>query len=361
MRLFLLLALLILTVAAERNPIKSVADKKRSKVENQLSEKSKGRRYLKKILDLPRQSSVLDKVANKETRKVENELKLRQKTIPKPKILASGICASSPQLPCCKETIEVFNAKNGPGTIADLDFPDCRPDGYYKPKQCGFGGCICVDANGKFIKGGKPGDRSIKCPSEDGCQRKGGSCGSDLDCCQPGLFCIELGTHHMPFNYCDSEFPPGYKPNLSKEKKKKEVLDKVANKETRKVENQLKLRQKTIPKPPILASGICASSPQLPCCKSTIEAFNLRNSPYAIADVSFPKCQPDGYYKPMQCSWHSCYCVDANGKFIKEGKPGESLKCPGEVLDVVADKETRKVENQFEFEKKEIAASVVDV
>jgi len=196
MRLFLLLALLILTVAAERNPIKSVADKKRSKVENQLSEKSKGRRYLKKILDLPRQSSVLDKVANKETRKVENELKLRQKTIPKPKILASGICASSPQLPCCKETIKIVDRLKRPGAIADVGFPDCRPDGYYEPRQC---------------------------------------------------------------------------------------------------------------------------------------------------------------------SWHSCYCVDANGEFIKNQKPDGSLNCPGEVLDVVADKETRKVENQFEFEKKEIAASLVDV
>jgi len=190
MRLFLLLALIILTVAAERNPIKSVADKKRSKVENQLSEKSKGRRYLKKILDLPRQSSVLDKVANEETRKVENQLKLRQKTIPAPKILASGICASSPQLPCCKDTIKVFNLLNGPAAIADAGFPQCQPDGYYKPMQCSWHSCYCVDANGKFIKGKRPGDRSLKCPGE--------------------------------------------------------VLDVVADKETRKVENQFEFEKKEI-------------------------------------------------------------------------------------------------------------------
>ena len=89
--------------------------------------------------------------------------------IPAPQILASGICASSPQLPCCKETIKTFDLLNGPHEIADLSFPDCRPDGYYKPKQCNWAFCHCVDANGGAIEGetGEPGDRrSVKCPGE---------------------------------------------------------------------------------------------------------------------------------------------------------------------------------------------------
>merc|ERR1719230_828522 len=92
-----------------------------------------------------------------------------RRAIPAPQILTSGICASSPQLPCCKETIKTLDLLNGPHEIADLSFPDCRPDGYYKPKQCNWAFCHCVDANGGAIEGetGVPADRrSIKCPGE---------------------------------------------------------------------------------------------------------------------------------------------------------------------------------------------------
>merc|ERR1712228_806321 len=87
---------------------------------------------------------------------------------PKPKILANGICATSPQLPCCNQTINAYNLINGPHMVADVSYPDCRPDGYYEPKQCHWAACYCVDANGKSREGitlpGDFGNRNIKCP-----------------------------------------------------------------------------------------------------------------------------------------------------------------------------------------------------
>ena len=84
--------------------------------------------------------------------------------IPKPEILATGICATSPQLPCCKEAISSYNMLNGPYEIADLGLPACRPDGYYAAKQCHFGGCYCVDENGTDAGGvRRQGNYDIEC------------------------------------------------------------------------------------------------------------------------------------------------------------------------------------------------------
>merc|ERR1712212_1387803 len=69
--------------------------------------------------------------------------------VAKPKILATGICASSPQLPCCEETIYIYKLLNEIFPPTDLEFPACRSDGYYAAKQCHpERGCYCVDENG---------------------------------------------------------------------------------------------------------------------------------------------------------------------------------------------------------------------
>merc|ERR1719435_707755 len=69
--------------------------------------------------------------------------------VAKPKILATGICASSPQLPCCEETISIYKMLNEISPPTDLEFPACRSDGYYAAKQCHpERGCYCVDESG---------------------------------------------------------------------------------------------------------------------------------------------------------------------------------------------------------------------
>merc|ERR1712212_719421 len=69
--------------------------------------------------------------------------------VAKPKILVTGICASSPQLPCCEETIYIYKLLNEIFPPTDLEFPACRSDGYYAAKQCHpERGCYCVDENG---------------------------------------------------------------------------------------------------------------------------------------------------------------------------------------------------------------------
>merc|ERR1719435_105506 len=69
--------------------------------------------------------------------------------VAKPKILATGICASSPQLPCCEETISIYKMLTEIFPPTDLEFPACRSDGYYAAKQCHpERGCYCVDENG---------------------------------------------------------------------------------------------------------------------------------------------------------------------------------------------------------------------
>jgi len=76
--------------------------------------------------------------------------------VAKPEILDTGICASSPQLPCCERTISIYNMLNENPEIPDLPFPVCRLDGYYAAKQCHpVRGCYCVDENGKESNLGK--------------------------------------------------------------------------------------------------------------------------------------------------------------------------------------------------------------
>merc|ERR1712121_55171 len=72
-----------------------------------------------------------------------------------------------------------------------------------------------------------------------------------------------------------------------------------------------------VPKPAILATGICAQSPSLPCCKKTIYVYELRQTPALIADLSSPTCRSDGYYAAKQCNWAACYCVDPNGNNVE--------------------------------------------
>jgi len=67
-------------------------------------------------------------------------------------------------------------------------------------------------------------------------------------------------------------------------------------------------------KPAILATGICAQSPSLPCCKETIEFYELLQRP--AQDLSYPNCRSDGYYAAKQCNWAACYCVDPNGNSV---------------------------------------------
>jgi len=67
-----------------------------------------------------------------------------------PEIITTGICSTSPDLPCCKKTIETYKLLISPGTFLDLDYPECEADGYFSPRQChpGLGVCHCVDRNG---------------------------------------------------------------------------------------------------------------------------------------------------------------------------------------------------------------------
>jgi len=176
----------------------------------------------------------------------DDQERLDHQDIYKPAILATGICARSPRLPCCERTIEFYKILSQPVAPADIFYPDCRSDGYYAAKQCDWIGCYCVDPNGKRVEGTtQPGDfenRNIICPE--------------------------------------------------------------------------------IPKPDILATGICARSPNLPCCKEMIKVYELLKGPALIADLSYPHCRYygfyAGYYAAKQCTWAGCHCVDPNGKSVKE-------------------------------------------
>merc|ERR1719411_1632220 len=164
----------------------------------------------------------------------------------KPSILATGICAQSPNLPCCEETIYIYKILSQPLVPRDIEYPKCRSDGYYAAKQCNWFGCYCVDPNGNDAEGTT----------------------------QPGDF--------RNYNIICPE----------------------------------------IPKPDILATGICARSPNLPCCKEMIKVYELLKGPALIADLSYPHCRYygfyAGYYAAKQCTWAGCHCVDPNGKSVEE-------------------------------------------
>jgi hypothetical protein len=66
--------------------------------------------------------------------------------------MKSGICAENPDLPCCKSTKQIHMMFNR-GPVADLNYPDCRADGFFEAKQCHWGGCYCVTPKGKDIAG----------------------------------------------------------------------------------------------------------------------------------------------------------------------------------------------------------------
>jgi len=76
-----------------------------------------------------------------------------RRRVPKPAILATGICVQSPSLPCCEKTIRVYEMLQGPDDIADPSYPNCRNDGYYASKQCNWSFCHCVDPNGESVEG----------------------------------------------------------------------------------------------------------------------------------------------------------------------------------------------------------------
>jgi len=74
-----------------------------------------------------------------------------------------------------------------------------------------------------------------------------------------------------------------------------------------------------VPKPNILTTGICATSPQLPCCKHTAIVHKMFNAPFRVVNLSYPTCRPNGYYAAKQCkqcNWATCYCycVKPNGE-----------------------------------------------
>ena len=48
-----------------------------------------------------------------------------------------------------------------------------------------------------------------------------------------------------------------------------------------------------------------------------------------IADLSPPGCDRDGFYKPLQCQFNGCYCVDRYGTPTSEfDHEGFGLSCP---------------------------------
>ena len=59
----------------------------------------------------------------------------------KPKYLTTGVCATSPELPCCAAYLSSYLSLSQPGRRrADLSgYPKCDADGYFKPKQS-YGG-----------------------------------------------------------------------------------------------------------------------------------------------------------------------------------------------------------------------------
>jgi len=79
--------------------------------------------------------------------------------------------------------------------------------------------------------------------------------------------------------------------------------------------------RRRFPKPAILTTGICVKSPSLPCCKQTIEVYEMLKKPGDIMDLSYPNCRSEGYYAgyyaSKQCNWFMCYCVDPNGNSVE--------------------------------------------
>merc|ERR1712168_1733518 len=102
----------------------------------------------------------------------EKQIDRRRGNPTKPEILVSGICSRTKR-PCCQRAEDVWQMKQL-APIPDLQYPDCRPDGFYVAKQCHFlAGCRCVDKNGKSVP---PKERSgrhdVEC-YEDGTVRSG--------------------------------------------------------------------------------------------------------------------------------------------------------------------------------------------
>jgi hypothetical protein len=53
------------------------------------------------------------------------------------------------------------------GPVADLDYPDCRADGFFEAKQCHWRGCYCVTPEGKYIVGTSADwDRNLVCAGQ---------------------------------------------------------------------------------------------------------------------------------------------------------------------------------------------------
>merc|ERR1712142_26054 len=142
------------------------------------------------------------------------------------------------------------------GPVPDLVTPECRPDGYYKPKQCHWHACYCVDRYGNKVDPISPSgwgkDRSWDSPSntED--------------------YLIE----------CPDDATSGHGHGHA------------------------------VDKPEILVNGICSTQPDLPCCEETQSAYEKIT--YGAQDIDYPYCRQDGYFEKKQCNTMTawCYCVD---------------------------------------------------
>lgn len=219
----------------------------------------------------------------------------------KPDIL-SGICATSPELPCCKKTLETFNNYGG---MADTDYPSCRDDGYYEQQQCGYDRCHCVDKFGK----------TITCPAYKP-EILSGICSSspELPCCKDTLEIYNKDGGDADKNYPDCR-DDGYYKHQQCEIQGCYCVDKFGKKIT---------CPGHYDKPNIL-NGICVTSPELPCCKDTLELYNkVIDGLYDdVKHWKYPLCRADGYYVQSQCKYKNgvqeCYCVDGFG---------ENITCP---------------------------------
>jgi len=294
----------------------------------------------------------------------------------KPTILTSGICVTSPQLPCCNRTKEVFTLLSGPVAIADLGYPQCRADGYFEAKQCQWGGCYCVDQNGNSVSPlTPPVDRNnVQCPGSAPvencptfctmeympvCDSKGvthgNKCSFEVAACEArkrneNLVIAKQGacdntpkcrdgeTKKMDCNDCRCMKGlwactrklclPGVNPPVIQP-----ITPPTPQKCPPGMRGMQPFCRPALPKPAILATGICATSPQLPCCNQTLDVYNMLNGPYEIADLSYPDCRADGYYEAKQCHWAGCVCVDKYGKADPTAPtqpPGNfNIQCPG--------------------------------
>jgi len=78
---------------------------------------------------------------------------------PIPVVYASelpGICPSQPHLPCCARLIRGLRLEKM--RMMDVSLANCRPDGYFEPKQCQWFGCHCVDLFGNRVDAIYPSD-----------------------------------------------------------------------------------------------------------------------------------------------------------------------------------------------------------